>query len=175
MDLYDQVYDACQEGDLEALQRLLPGNPTQWRSPWGLSLLHVVVRTPHLHVLNWLVTFSVDVNEPTVHGTTPLMWACYCSREDRLRLSLDQGVMIRWLLDHGARVHAADPTGCTALHYACSEDWIEGATLLLEWGADPEARDHQDHLPEDLSRVMSSYYATLCDLLGAARRGCGLK
>jgi uncharacterized protein len=162
---YRQVYTACREGDLEALQRVFPDDPTQWRSPRGDSLLHMAVRTPHLPVLDWLLTFPIDVNHPIIYGLTPLNRACCYGQE----------ALARRLLDHGAHVHATDSEGWTALHYACSNEWVNGVTLLLEYGADPEARDCQGRLPEDCLSVSFPHYATLLDLLSAARHGCGLK
>jgi hypothetical protein len=162
---YEHMYTACLAGDVGALQRWFPGGPTQWRSTEGGSLLHWVAQTPHLPVLDWLLTFPMNVNAPTAHGYTPLMWACYCR----------QPAMVRRLLDHGADVQATDLQKQTALHYACVHTWVDGVVLLLEYGADPEARDCQGRLPEDRLAVWFPHYATLCDLLNAARHGCGLK
>jgi ankyrin repeat protein len=157
---YDQVYEACQQGDVKTLQRWFPDDPTEWRSPGGLSLLHLVVETPHLPVLDWLLTFPLDVNEPA-----PLIWACGHRQE----------ALVRRLLDHGASVHATDLEGWTVLHWACSCDWVDGVALFLEYGADPEARDRWEHLPEDHLSVNSPHHTALLGLLDAARPGCGLK
>jgi uncharacterized protein len=164
---YEQVYVVCQQGNLEALQQLFPDGPTQWRSPGGDSLLHVVVRTPHVPVLDWLLTFPLDVNgSNSTDGTTPLMWACF----------YEQKGMARRLLAQGARVQAADHGGRTALHWACGYHWVDGVAWLLEQGADPEARDEQGRLPEDFRLFAPGpCHATFCALLNAARQGCGLK
>jgi hypothetical protein len=102
---YDQVCAACEEGDLEALQRWFPDDPTQWRSSGGSSLLHWVVQTPHVPVLNWLLTFPMDVNESNYYGTTPLMWTCLYQNE----------AMARRLLTQEADLQATDLKGrrCT--------------------------------------------------------------
>jgi uncharacterized protein len=159
------VYAACQEGDVEALQRWFPDGPTEWRDSTGHSLLHWVVQTPHVSVLDWLQTFSFNVDVRTDGRSTPLMGACCCG----------QKVMVRWLLAQGADLRATDCLGRTALHYACMYRWVDGAAWLLEQGADPEARDDEDLLPEDHWSVSSPHHATFCDLLDAARHGCGLK
>jgi uncharacterized protein len=165
MERDDAVRAACQRGDLEALQRMFPDGPTQWRSPAGSSLLHWVVQTPHAPVLDWLLTFPFDVNRPADLGLTPLMWACVYQNE----------AMARRLLDQGAHVQATDSKGWTALHWACSYEWMDGVALLLEQGADPDVRDRRGRLPKDHGSVSSPHYATLCALLEAARGGCGLK
>jgi ankyrin repeat protein len=161
----DQVYAACRTGDVEVFQRLFPDGPTQWRDPRGGSLLHWVVKTPHLPVLDWLLTFPLDVNEPTPSGVAPLTVACGHRQE----------ALVRRLLDHGASVHATDLEGWTVLHWACSCDWVDGVALFLEYGADPEARDRWEHLPEDHLSVNSPHHTALLGLLDAARPGCGLK
>jgi uncharacterized protein len=162
---YDQVYEACQQGDVAALQRLFPEDPTQWRGPGGNSLLHVVVQTPHVPVLDWLLTFPLDVNAPTPNGYTPLVWACVYRQQ----------ATARRLLAQGADVQATDSKGRTALHWTCMYGWAGGVAWLLERGADPDTRDGQGHLPEDYLSVPSPHYATLRGLLDAARQGCGLK
>jgi ankyrin repeat protein len=162
---YAHVYEACRTGDVEVFQRLFPDGPTQWRDPRGGSLLHWVVETPHLPVLDWLLTFPLNVNGPTHQGFTPLMRACVGRQE----------AMVRWLLDHGACVHATTRKGWTVLHFACFREWVDGVALLLKYGADPEARDEKGRLPEDEWPVDSPHRATLLDLLDAARHGCGLK
>jgi uncharacterized protein len=160
MNFNTQVISACQQGNLETLQRLFPDDPTQWRGAWGYSLLHLVVQTSHLHVLDWLLTFLPNVNEP-VHGYTPLMWACQYHQE----------AMARRLLVQGADLQMTDLKGRTALHWACAYGWMDGVALLLEQGADPDVRDHRKRLPEDHLSVSSPLHT----LLAEARLGCGLK
>jgi ankyrin repeat protein len=162
---YLQVCEVCYRGDLEALQRWFPDDPTQWRSPEGDSLLHVAAQSPHLPVFNWLRTFPLDVNEPTAYGRTPLMCACLYG----------QKAMAQWLLDQGARVQATDLKKRTALHMACVGLWVDGVALLLEYGADPEAQDHQGRLPEHSLFASISCDVAIRTLLDAARQGCGLK
>jgi palmitoyltransferase ZDHHC13/17 len=165
MQLESQVCAACERGDVKALQRWFPDGPTEWRSSWGYSLLHYGVQTPHVPVLDWVLTFPFDINEPTDHGTTPLMWACYGR----------QHIMARQLLAQGADLQATNPSGWTALHYACIRNWVDGVTWLLEQGADPEARDRYGRLPENILSMSSPHHATLRARLDAARQGCGLK
>jgi ankyrin repeat protein len=156
---------ACQEGNVAALQLWFPDGPTQWRSPGGSSLLHMAAHTPHLPVLDWLLTFPFDVNESTQYGATPLMWACHGC----------QPIMARRLLAHGAALQATDLKGWTALHWACAHEWVDGVTWLLEQGADPDAQNDQEHRPEEVVSGFSPHYAVLCTRLEAARHGCGLK
>jgi ankyrin repeat protein len=157
----DPIYAACQQGDLEALQRWFPDDPTLWRGAWGYSLLHLVAQTSHLHVLDWLLTFLPNVNEPVSCGYTPLMWTCQYHQE----------AMARRLLVQGADLQMTDCLGRTALHWACAYRWMDGVALLLEYGADPDVRDHRERLPEDHLSVANPLHT----LLAEARLGCGLK
>jgi ankyrin repeat protein len=159
------VYAACREGDVEALQRLFPDGPVQWRGSSGCTLLHQVVVTSHVPVLNWLLTFSMDVNAVTPGGFTPLLLACLWRQKS----------MVRRLLAQGAHVQVADPCGQTALHWACAHEWVDGMALLLEHNADPNAQDHRGRIPGYNWSAFNPRYATLRDLLDAARHGCGLK
>jgi ankyrin repeat protein len=155
----------CQEGDVTTLQRVFSHDPTQWRSSTGESLLHMAVRVPHLPVLDWLLTFPMDVNGRSARGITPLMWACVHRQE----------AMVRRLLDHGADLQATDEEGRTALHWVCSHQWTDGVAWLLEQGADPDARDIWKRLPEDGLNWFKPCHTPLRALLDAARQGCGLK
>jgi ankyrin repeat protein len=147
------------------MQRMFPDGPTEWRSPVGCSLLHWVAQTPHVRMLDWLLTFPLDVNAPTPYGTTPLMWACFSH----------QKAMARRLLDHGAALQATGLNGWTALHWACAHEWVDGVTWLLEQGANPDAQTDRGHRPEEVVSMSSPHYATLCARLKAVRHDCGLK
>jgi uncharacterized protein len=158
------VFGECRRGNLEALQQLFPDGPTEWRDLSGYSLLRVAAQTPHVHVMDWLLTFPFDVNAPDT-GYTPLMWTCFYQQKG----------MARRLLDHGAALQATDPKGWTALHCACINGWVDGVAWLLEQGADPAVRDRLGRLPEDCLERFSPCYTSLLGLLDAARHGCGLK
>jgi len=59
---------------------------------------------------------------------------------------------IRYLLAAGADVHIADRKGRTALHTAAAAGFCEVATVLLESGAELEARTLEGHTPLQLAR-----------------------
>jgi uncharacterized protein len=203
MDRPTYIHHACCEGNVKALQRLFPDGPTnEWLTPSGVTLLHWVVRTPHLHVLEWILLFPVDVNVRMVCGTTPLMVACFDLQEDMARQLLAHGSRVNettvngtaalhfvciagWsrglalLLEHGADVHQKTRLGNTALHLACLEGWIEGMQCLLDWGAHSTFRNQEGRLPEDLLPFFVSFigkHEWVLSLLHAEQPlGCGLK
>lgn len=59
--------------------------------------------------------------------------------------------VIRCLLEHGADVAAQDALGCTALHYAAVRLQVEGARLLLAYGASPNMANHSGDTPLHLA------------------------
>jgi ankyrin repeat protein len=72
----------------------------------------------------------------------------------------DDPEYVRALLDHGASAtdrRAGDPEGATgvralnatALHYAARAGFLRTIEVLLEHGADPDARDSHDRTPLD--------------------------
>lgn len=67
-----------------------------------------------------------------------------CRDEARLRFFLD------CLISAGANVNMRDGEGRTALHWACRNGFVRVGAALLEAGADPRIRDHQQRLPIDL-------------------------
>lgn len=90
----------------------------------------------------------------------------------------DDPDFVRALLEHGARAtdrRVGDPgeTGgvgalnATALHYAAKAGFLQTVTVLLEYGADPDARDSRNRTPLDwLDQAASSVSrAAVRDLL----------
>lgn len=82
--------------------------------------------------------------------TTPLMHACRCTSPT----SHAAVATVQFLLDRGARVVSRDTKGRTALHFNSSRhqwrDFDERepvARLLLEYGADPNARTDDGYTP----------------------------
>lgn len=100
------------------------------------------------------------INQPDLHGMTPLHWASAFNRVDTLQELMQGGARVnavshRWnttalhlaamngqtdavqvLLDHGALVEAVDIQGQTPLWLACQYGHLDTAMLLLENGAD---------------------------------------
>ena len=64
----------------------------------------------------------------------------------------DDPEYVRALLHHGARANdrrAGDPNRATALHYATRAGFLKTIEVLLDHGADPEARDSHGRTPLD--------------------------
>jgi uncharacterized protein len=161
---------ACETGNLPQLQEVFPDGPTNAPDIHGFRILSLVAYTTHTHLLDWLLTFPLDVNAGDMDGNTPLMVACFLCCED----------MARRLLAHGANVHAQNAGGHTALHLACMKLWAEGIALLLHHNADPNALNRAGKLPEeiDIQQIVppqNPAYLAMKELLDDSRQGCGLK
>ncbi|MBS1145314.1 MAG: Ankyrin repeat (3 copies) [Proteobacteria bacterium] len=71
--------------------------------------------------------------------------------------------LVRELLTAGANVNAVGPKGLTALHWAAMAGNTAAVRLLLEHGADPNARDDQQQTP--LAHAKANRHAAIVALL----------
>jgi len=82
-----------------------------------------------LKMMELLVSRGADVNKANALGETALMHAAWRGNRDA----------VQWLIGKGARVNS-EPMHWSALHYAVFADHWEVANLLLQNGADINAR-----------------------------------
>lgn len=125
-------------GDAEGVRRALEGDRGSGRaSPnamdeEGAPALCWAARAGAKECAALLLEAGADVSLRDADGLTPLMLA---ARIGALGLEC-----ARRLLEAGARADEKDPGGVTALMLAARNGGTETAKLLLEAGADPEAR-----------------------------------
>ncbi|GFG36055.1 hypothetical protein Cfor_01723 [Coptotermes formosanus] len=114
-----------------------------------------------LAVTKCLVEHGADVNSISDSGSTPVRSACFMTHLDIVSYLVENGADILrpnynggtclinsvqsvqlclYLLQHGALVNTRDIQNKTALHYAIQEHRFETTKLLLDHGADPNAR-----------------------------------
>ncbi|XP_059903577.1 cyclin-dependent kinase 4 inhibitor B [Gadus macrocephalus] len=89
-----------------------------------------------------LLRRGADVNGVNKYGRTPLQV-----------MMMGSTPVARLLLARGSRPNVADSrTGTTPLHDAAREGFLDTLRVLLEFKADPGARDHFNSRPVDLAR-----------------------
>jgi ankyrin repeat protein len=120
----DALLAAIRLGDEEGVTRSLAAgaNPNaqfgEFKTP---ALMHAVL-AGNTNILETLVARGADVNARTAIRETPLMWAASQGRMD----------VVRFLLDHGAKVGMIDVAGQSAIHKARDAGHTEIADLLKQ-------------------------------------------
>ncbi|HYW75929.1 MAG TPA: ankyrin repeat domain-containing protein [Gammaproteobacteria bacterium] len=104
------------------------------------------------------------VSDGDCTGRTPLHYACLGADEESLNAGKWIGTIKALLEDDECRVNQRDHDGRTALHLGVRSH--EATRLLLEAGADLEARDHHGATP--LARASGDGNATVVKVLLAA-------
>lgn len=157
------------------VQRLIKGGArVDSASPLGAQPIHLAAIYGWLPVLSTLLDHGADANART-RPMSDLVWrlsapanAQRAHRQTPLMIAAQEGTTAaaRLLLKHGATVGLRDSFGNTALHAAASAWWDEDTefvSLLLESGADPNARNSRDRTPHDLATAAG--YAASAALL----------
>lgn len=158
--------ETIRAGDRAGLERLLAEDAEvmKYRSPNGSSLLSLTAYLGHPELAEVIRKQGVkpdifeasalgdlqavqaavarnraEANESAPDGFFPLSLAAY----------FGQGAVVEFLLKNGADVHAAarNAQKVTALHAAASRGDLEIVRMLLEAGADPNARQEGGFVP----------------------------
>jgi ankyrin repeat protein len=123
-------------GDLNTTKLLVrAGAPVDARQADGQSPLHMACQAGNSELARFLIDSGANVNLRSQNGMTPLM--CAAVSVDPSTTSL--------LLDRGADI--GGPSGLTALHIAAGNGNIPVATILLQHGAQINARDAAGYTP----------------------------
>ena len=120
----------------------------------GESSLTLACMQENLEICERLIIAQADVNEMDKLKRTPLLKAArHNSYNDILQL----------LLRNGAKPECADNEGNTALHYAAMRGTQDVAKFLMQLGANPYARNHQDLVPYEVAtREDVKAYFSVC-------------
>jgi hypothetical protein len=122
---------------------VLPLPPVLTRADsMGLRLFEAS-KAGDLATVQMLVQSGVPINwpNPLMRKQSALFVATYTP----------QVKVLRYLLQHGAAVDQQDAYGNTALHRAALHDELQAVKILLRYGADPNAENHDGDRPLDLA------------------------
>lgn len=145
---------------------------TSIRSKDNEDLLHLVVYHNHMNVLCMLQNNGIDIDAKTPWGRTPLLQAASDGRLDILHFLYKAGAnpnaraengvgilhlavtngnteIIRFLIERGHDIESCDYHNSRPLHWAARFSLFrsDSVDLLLEKGANPNAKDVFGHTP----------------------------
>jgi hypothetical protein len=124
----------------------------------GRALLHYASGAGCLAVVERLLRFGTDPDMPDAGGRTPL----YCAANECA--SGEGPAIVRALIEAGGDVNArCGVTRATPLHMAARRGRAEIARVLLEHGADVQARDYRGCTP--LQRAVNCRRPAVAQLL----------
>ncbi|KAF4791791.1 Ankyrin repeat and SOCS box protein 5 [Turdus rufiventris] len=138
------LFNACSRGSAACTELLLQyGAKAQWESCLP-SPTHEAASRGHSECLEVLISWGIDVDQDLPHLGTPLYVACVSQ----------QIHCIRKLLYTGANVQKGKHLQ-TPLHAAAQHSSTEIVNLLLEFGADINAKNSDFKRPVDLAAPSS--------------------
>jgi len=111
----------------------------------GDTALHCACGGTYVETVRRLVKCGANLEARDSRGSTPL--SCAARADSCLSDEDEKEIVVKLLLDHGAKVNVAQNDGGTALHFACDTGSLEIARLLLNRGADLEAKDGYNETP----------------------------
>jgi ankyrin repeat protein len=148
LDAIDPAHQALLAGDLAAWRRAL-GDPADFpltRDECGTSCLELAIYHGPVPLVAELIAMGAEVENERPDGFPSLFAAIDRQGPGRVEV-------MRLLLAAGADVQQRGINDYTALHYAAARDDALVVELLLEHGADPEARTRIDDLATPLEEA----------------------
>ena len=110
----------------------------------GFSPIQIAAGGPNTALLEVMLKHNGDPNLPGPDQVTPLMAAAQRNQPENIKL----------LLRYAAPVDARDSLGNTALHHAVRSYAKDSIAVLIEAGADPDAKGARGLTPMDHARIM---------------------
>ena len=135
------IHQAARQGDVVMLNRLLDeGVFPDVQDQWGQRALHYASREGHLEVVTALLDRGADPDGLDDRNGRPLHYTC------------DPNILTL-LLEHGADIRAQYEDKSTPLHGAvlCPQQQVQLARILIDAGADPDAKNDLDLTPLHLA------------------------
>ncbi|XP_061491464.1 poly [ADP-ribose] polymerase tankyrase-2 isoform X4 [Rhineura floridana] len=162
-----EVFEACRNGDVERVKRLVRPENVNSRDTAGRksSPLHFAAGFGRRDVVEYLLQSGGNVHARDDGGLIPLHNAC----------SFGHAEVVNLLLHHGADPNSRDNWNYTPLHEAAIKGKIDVCIVLLQHGADPAIRNTDGRTALDLAdpsakAVLTGEYKK-DELLESARSG----
>ena len=145
---FAQIDSAFRAGDLEALRAAVDdaARVPNGRLPdtIGSCLVYAIYHSP-FQFIRTLLEIGADPNAPVDDGFPPLIAALSCMRETPgTKCRPDVHDILRLLLSFGADPNQRGINDYTPLHMAVGEHNALAVQVLLDGGADPDARTRID-------------------------------
>ncbi|XP_004635161.1 ankyrin repeat and SOCS box protein 9 [Octodon degus] len=138
-DWHTPLFNACISGSLDCVNLLLQNGASPNSENDLASPIHEAAKRGHVECIESLVAYGANINHYISHLGTPLYLAC----------EKQQLACAKKLLESGANVNEGKGLDCP-LHAAarlCNE---ELACLLMDFGANAQARNDEGKRPVDL-------------------------
>ncbi|KAG8552328.1 hypothetical protein GDO81_004477 [Engystomops pustulosus] len=138
-----ELFEACRNGDVERVRKLVNGDNVNSRDTAGRKStpLHFAAGFGRKDVVEYLLQSGANVHARDDGGLIPLHNAC----------SFGHAEVVNLLLRHGADPNARDNWNYTPLHEAAIKGKIDVCIVLLQHGADPTIRNTDNRTALDLS------------------------
>jgi hypothetical protein len=159
------LLELVRAGDAEACARLLAregaGGGVHDANEAGEGPLHFAAGFGNTALVTLLLESGADALAPDKSGLTPLMCAVAKGHVLTAEVLLTVG---------GSRLEAGDLRGQTALHYAAAVGWVDCVRVLINYGADANARSNSGLTPQDMihSSIPLMKRKRIEEILGAA-------
>lgn len=135
---------AAGRGSARSVELLIrAGADVNARNRWGQTALIAAARSEETPKVRLLLTYQADPNLADADGVTALAVACAGDAPPE---------MVEALINAGADVNRADRDGVTPLMRAAERGSLPKATLLLDRGANPYAKDRKGWTAADWAR-----------------------
>lgn len=137
------LHYACRNGNVTCVKLLLQaGAKVNIQNNKGKTPLHSAVMVP---IMELLLQHKANINASNNDNKTVLH---IIIENGNFEGSMDS---IQWLLDHGATIDSKDKHSWTPLHYASDRGSVEHVKLLLDRGADANAKTNSDQTAQFLA------------------------
>lgn len=160
--LLEMVYG----GGVEGVQYILDqGVDVNLTDDLGESPIHLAARKGYVNIMRLLIQAGANLDARDAENETPLDYAIHNKQKEiviyliRNKAKFSQGlgemVMVgggegvQYALDQGVNLYQTDAQGKTPLHKAAQQGDVEVAKLLLQVGANINARDINNATPLD--------------------------